>query len=270
MFQDFALFPHMTNLENVAYGLKSLDRRAALAEARNALRRVGLSALRRNLSVGAVGRRTAARRAGARHRSRGRRVILMDEPFSGLDQRLREGVRRGTLELAEGNAGERPDRHPRPARSHGARGPDLADATGPSGPARHAARPLPPPDRCRCGAVLQPLQRNRDGGRQWARDHPVRSAAGQGIAEGGNAVVMIRPQGLLPLRAWTSRAPWRGFSMLRFLGDELQLTVLFEALDKPFSRPRAGERRHRPRGRRSGSSPIRPTFLCLQREGLDA
>src|SRR5687767_7176679 len=41
MFQDYALFPHMTNLDNVAFGLKSLSRADALKEARLALRRVG-------------------------------------------------------------------------------------------------------------------------------------------------------------------------------------------------------------------------------------
>ena len=43
MFQDYALFPHMTNVDNVAYGLKSLSRKDAREEARLALRRVGLA-----------------------------------------------------------------------------------------------------------------------------------------------------------------------------------------------------------------------------------
>ena len=42
MFQDYALFPHLSNIDNVAYGLKSLGRAEALKEARHALRRVGL------------------------------------------------------------------------------------------------------------------------------------------------------------------------------------------------------------------------------------
>jgi iron(III) transport system ATP-binding protein len=43
MFQDFALFPHLTILDNVAFGLKSLGRSEARAEARAALERVALA-----------------------------------------------------------------------------------------------------------------------------------------------------------------------------------------------------------------------------------
>ncbi|GAG25796.1 unnamed protein product, partial [marine sediment metagenome] len=41
MFQDFALFPHLTIRDNVAFGLRSLTRREAKAEAQAALERVG-------------------------------------------------------------------------------------------------------------------------------------------------------------------------------------------------------------------------------------
>ena len=43
MFQDFALFPHLSILDNVAFGLRSLTRREAKAEAHAALDRVGLA-----------------------------------------------------------------------------------------------------------------------------------------------------------------------------------------------------------------------------------
>ena len=43
MFQDFALFPHMTILDNVRYGLTALPKAEASAEALAALGRVGLS-----------------------------------------------------------------------------------------------------------------------------------------------------------------------------------------------------------------------------------
>src|SRR6187402_2124535 len=42
MFQDFALFPHLSNLANVMFGMKSLPRADAEREARLALERVGL------------------------------------------------------------------------------------------------------------------------------------------------------------------------------------------------------------------------------------
>jgi iron(III) transport system ATP-binding protein len=98
MFQDFALFPHLTIIENVAFGLKSLTRSEALAEAEKALSRVGLARYAgtypHSLSGGEQQRAALARAIVPRPQ-----VMLMDEPFSGLDQRLRESVRNETLAL---------------------------------------------------------------------------------------------------------------------------------------------------------------------------
>jgi iron(III) transport system ATP-binding protein len=98
MFQDFALFPHLSILDNVAFGLKSLTRREAKAEALAALARVGLahyaSAYPHILSGGEQ-QRVALARAIAPRPS----VLLMDEPFSGLDPRLRERMREETLAI---------------------------------------------------------------------------------------------------------------------------------------------------------------------------
>jgi iron(III) transport system ATP-binding protein len=98
MFQDFALFPHMTALENVAYGLYALPRQEAQTVAAAALESVGLPGKAdrypSQLSGGEQQRVALARAIVPRPR-----VILMDEPFSGLDQRLRETVRAETLSL---------------------------------------------------------------------------------------------------------------------------------------------------------------------------
>jgi iron(III) transport system ATP-binding protein len=96
MFQDYALFPHMTILANVMFGLTSLERGEAERAARAALGRVGLedyAADYPHALSGGEQQRVALARAIVPRPS----VLLMDEPFSGLDRRLRESVRDETL-----------------------------------------------------------------------------------------------------------------------------------------------------------------------------
>jgi iron(III) transport system ATP-binding protein len=98
MFQDFALFPHLSILDNVAFGLKSLTRREATTEALAALTRVGLAHYANeypHILSGGEQQRVALARAIAPRPS----VLLMDEPFSGLDPRLRERMREETLAI---------------------------------------------------------------------------------------------------------------------------------------------------------------------------
>jgi iron(III) transport system ATP-binding protein len=98
MFQDFALFPHLTILDNVAFGLKSLSRCEARAEARASLERVGLAHYAGeypHILSGGEQQRVALARAIAPRPP----VLLMDEPFSGLDPRLREKMREETLAI---------------------------------------------------------------------------------------------------------------------------------------------------------------------------
>jgi len=98
MFQDFALFPHLTVLENVAFGLKGLGRQLAAQEAFAVLARIGLDRYARDyphILSGGQQQRVALARAIAPRPA----VILMDEPFSGLDVYLRERLRRTTRDL---------------------------------------------------------------------------------------------------------------------------------------------------------------------------
>nr|WP_256477804.1 ABC transporter ATP-binding protein [Aurantimonas marianensis] len=98
MFQDFALFPHMSIAENVRFGLTALSGAASKREAMVALERVGLADVARQyphtLSGGEQQRVALARALTPRPT-----VLLMDEPFSGLDSRLKDVVRTDTLQI---------------------------------------------------------------------------------------------------------------------------------------------------------------------------
>ncbi|AUC55423.1 Fe3+/spermidine/putrescine ABC transporter ATP-binding protein [Sagittula sp. P11] len=97
MFQDFALFPHLSVGENVAFGLKG-GRSEKRATAERLLDRVGLrhyiDHYPHHLSGGEQQRVALARALAPQPK-----IMLMDEPFSGLDNRLRDGIRDETLDL---------------------------------------------------------------------------------------------------------------------------------------------------------------------------
>lgn len=96
MFQDFALFPHLTVAGNVAFGLRSGTREEKRARVEELLDRVDLlrfiDGYPHQLSGGEQQRVALARALAPRPR-----IMLMDEPFSGLDNRLRDGIRDQTL-----------------------------------------------------------------------------------------------------------------------------------------------------------------------------
>ncbi|WP_371153424.1 ABC transporter ATP-binding protein [Jannaschia sp. 2305UL9-9] len=96
MFQDFALFPHLTVAQNIGFGLP----RDAVSGARvqELLTRVDLAGYDdkhpHELSGGEQQRVALARALAPRPR-----IMLMDEPFSGLDNRLRDEIRDATLSV---------------------------------------------------------------------------------------------------------------------------------------------------------------------------
>jgi iron(III) transport system ATP-binding protein len=98
MFQDFALFPHLCVLDNVAFGLRGLDAKQRRQRAEELLAQVDMGGFGERyphmLSGGEQQRVALARALAPRPR-----VILLDEPFSSLDATLREHVRDDAIAL---------------------------------------------------------------------------------------------------------------------------------------------------------------------------
>jgi iron(III) transport system ATP-binding protein len=92
VFQDYALFPHLTVARNVAFGLDGLKGKAKERRVREALDLVGLRGLDRRYPHELSGGQQQ-RVALARALAPGPVVLLLDEPFSSLDASLRAQVR---------------------------------------------------------------------------------------------------------------------------------------------------------------------------------
>ncbi len=102
VFQEYALFPWQTVLENVMYGLREGRRAEREALARDMLGKVGLAAFERHYPrelSGGMKQRVALARTLVYNPD----VLLMDEPFGALDTQTRLLMQEELLRIWEGN-----------------------------------------------------------------------------------------------------------------------------------------------------------------------
>jgi len=99
VFQDYALFPHLSVVDNVTFGLRGQTKNEQREKALRALRLVGLQGFEERTPHELSGGQQQ-RVAIARSLAPSPRLLLLDEPFSNLDALLRQNTRseiRGVL-----------------------------------------------------------------------------------------------------------------------------------------------------------------------------
>lgn len=197
-FQDFALFPHLSVMDNILFGVGS-GRAERKAWALDMLERLGLGARHGaypHMLSGGEQQRIALLRAMAPAPD----VLLLDEPFSSLDTNLRTQTREETLNLikSSGRAAMMVTHDAEEAMFMADRilvmnGGRIVQAGAPARIYSHPADPF-------VASLFGPVNRLEGRVRAGRVETALGSFAADGHAEGAKVQVLIRPEGLTPVR----------------------------------------------------------------------
>jgi len=231
MFQDFALFPHLTILGNVAFGLKALPKAAAAREALSALQRVGLAHMADSyphILSGGQQQRVALARAIVPRPA----VMLMDEPFSGLDVQLREAMQEETLALLRETRATSVivTHHPEEAMRIGNRIAVMrAGRLVQAGSAEELYHRPADLFVARLFSEINEITYRVENGHIAT---PIGAVSAEGLAEGAPVTVCIRERGITLTEGGAGLAG--RILDVKFLGDVARLEVGVEGFDKPL------------------------------------
>lgn len=244
MFQDFALFPHMTVLQNTMFGVTSLGRKEARDRARAALERVGLADRETSyphMLSGGQQQRLALARAFAPRPG----ILMLDEPFSSLDARLRESVRAETLAiLRETRATTLIVTHdPEEAMVMGDRIALLRE--GRVVQVDTAAEIYRKPADLNAARFFSPLTEIRCVVRDGKADTPLGPVPIADRREGAGVTIAIRPIGALDLTTRLDGVPGRVVSKREALGVDV-MEVHVAGIDAPVHLRRRSDERLKP------------------------
>jgi len=195
VFQDNALFPHLDVAGNVGFGLGRISTDSRHQRIAEVLHQVGMAdyaaAFPHQLSGGQQQRVALARALAPRPR-----VMLLDEPFSGLDTRLREQIRDDTLHVLKhsGAATLMVTHDPEEAMFMADRIAVMRD-----GHVEQDGRPVDvygTPASAFVAAFFGQVNIWRGVVAGGAVDTPIGRVAAPGLAEGSAAEVVVRPEGM--------------------------------------------------------------------------
>jgi len=224
MFQDFALFPHLRIVDNVAFGLTGYDRQERHRRAADLLAQLDLSgridAYPYMLSGGEQQRVALARALAPQPR-----LMLLDEPFSSLDATLREQVREDTVALlrTEGTPVLMVTHDAEEAvrvadRIHVMLEGRILQSGTPAELYQHPASPF-------VAGFFGPPNRFKG----WALAGEVSTPLGpmtvRGLADGTAVDVLIRPEGLHPSKQGPANRPQFNVHRIRDLGTNRVLEL---------------------------------------------